>query len=381
MIYFDNASTTWPKPWEVYTEMERCIKEYGVNAGRGQYKAAAKAGAILKDTRDSIKDLLHCNANYETVFTSSATEALNTILQGIDFSKIKTVYITHFEHNSVLRTLFYLQKKYNFDIIKMNMSKTSPEFDLASIKSQFANRSPDLIVLTHASNVCGLVAPVDDICGLAQKCNAITVLDMSQTAGLIDTNITELGISAAVFAGHKTLYAPFGAAGFVIKNNLPLKPLLYGGTGLQSSSLEMPGGIPERYEAGSKNIQAIAGLHSSLEWLRKIGIKTIYDKELALKQELIELLSEFKNIKIVGGNPGIGIVSCVFDGYAPDNIGQVLDDKFDIAVRTGLHCAPDAHKFLGTYPAGTVRFSLGYSNDKSDILRLGEALKYIADNG
>ena len=374
MIYLDNASTTWPK-------LKLPIDGDLVNAGRGQYKAAAKAGAIIASTRESIKDLLGCNALYETVFTSSATEALNTILQGLDYSNIKTVYVTPFEHNAVIRTIFYLQKMLKYDILYLPVTEHPLEYDLLAIQAQFAQQPPDLLIINHASNVCGLVAPIGEICTLARKYNAVTVLDMAQTAGLVDVNLTDIGVHAAVFAGHKTLYAPFGAAGFVMRKDLPLKPLLYGGTGLHSAKSEMPVVIPERFEAGSRNIQAIAGLQQALAWLKQTGIQTIHDKEQQLKQSLLALLRRFDNITIIGENHGIGIVSCIFRGYAPDEIGRVLDERFDIAVRSGLHCAPRAHELLGTAPAGIVRFSLSYFNEQSDIDQLAEALTYIEKHG
>ena len=251
---------------------------------------------------------------------------------------------------------------------------------MSSIQGQFETHKPDLIVMTHASNVCGLITPISAICELARPYGATTVLDMTQTAGLIDTNLTALGVDAAVFAGHKTLYAPFGVAGFVMKKDLQLKPLLYGGTGLHSASLDMPESLPERFEAGSRNTCAIAGLNYALDWIFETGLEEIYAKEQSLKQDLLTCLSRFPNIHIVGKNDGIGIVSCVFDNYTADEIGQVLN-RFDIAVRTGLHCSPNAHKLLGTAPAGTVRFGLGYFNTTNDIEKLEKTLEYIKEHG
>ena len=380
MIYFDNASTTYPKPEPVYAGMDNFIRTHVVNAGRGQYGSANTANTLLRDTRDKMKTLLRCNVNHETVFTSSATEALNVILQGLDFSKIKTVYITHFEHNAVLRTLAYLQKQWKFDIIPLATTKKPLNYDLTAIQKQFETHKPDLIIMTHASNVCGLITPVFAITTLARPYEPITILDMAQTAGLLGITLSEFGVDAAIFAGHKTLYAPFGVAGFVMKKDLQLKPLLYGGTGLHSASLEMPESLPERFEAGSRNIYAIAGLSYALDWISETGLEEIYAKEQSLKKDLLACLSQFSNIHIVGKNDGIGIVSCVFDQYTADEIGQVLN-RFDIAVRTGLHCSPNAHKFLGTAPAGTVRLSLGYFNTTNDIEELEKVLQYIKEHG
>jgi selenocysteine lyase/cysteine desulfurase len=271
MIYFDNASTTWPKPIIATPE------QY-VNAGRGQYTAAAKAGALLAETRAEMKNLLYCNANYETIFTSSATEALNTILQGLDYSKVRTVYITPLEHNAVLRTIFFLQKKWKFGIIHLIVQKQQLGYDLAAIERQFVRKPPGLVVMSHASNMCGLVAPIGELCALARKHNAITVIDMAQTAGLLDTNLTDWGVGAAVFAGHKTLYAPFGAAGFVVRKDLPLSPLLYGGTGLHSATAEMPAELPARFEAGSRNYRPLPGCNNPLSGCGKRAFRPFIRK-------------------------------------------------------------------------------------------------------
>lgn len=380
MIYIDNAATTFPKPVRVYKAMDTFYRTHGVNAGRGQYKAAGAADKMIRDTRNQIKDKLGCNSDYETVFTSTATEAINTLLQGLDYSKVKTVYVTPFEHNAVCRTLALLQNSTNFGIIELETMQSPLDYNLKRIEAQFATEPPDLVVMTHASSVCGLVTPVGDIALLAKKYNACVIVDMAQTAGLIDINVTAAGVDAAVFAGHKTLYGPFGASGFVINKHIPVAPLIYGGTGRDSIKVDMPDSLPDRFEAGSRNTQAIAGLHESLKWLENIGIKAIYDKERELKGILVDKLTAYKNVRIVGGNNGVGIVSCVFDGYSPDEIGHVLD-RFDIAVRAGLHCAPGAHRRLGTLPVGTVRFSLGYFNCLDDINALDEALRYIRDNG
>lgn len=380
MVYLDNAATTFPKPHRVYRAMDTFYRTNGVNAGRGQYKTAAAAEKMISNTRNQIKDLMKCNADYEAIFTSTATEAINILLQGLDFSNVKTVYVTAFEHNAVYRTLYFLQNKTKFDIIELATVKKPLGYDLRQIKKQFANTPPDLIVVTHASNVCGLVAPVEEISLLAKKHNARVIVDMSQSAGLIGLNVTAAAIDAAIFAGHKTLYGPFGASGFVIKKDLRVAPLLYGGTGRNSLAEDMPENLPERFEAGTQNAQAIVGLHESLEWIADTGINAIYEKERSLKSLLLDKLAVYKNVRIVGRNDGAGIVSCVFDGYSPDEIGHVLD-RFGMAVRAGLHCAPSAHRYLGTLPAGTVRFSLGYFNDADDIDALDEALRYIQENG
>ncbi|MFZ7101546.1 MAG: aminotransferase class V-fold PLP-dependent enzyme [Peptococcaceae bacterium] len=381
MCYFDNAATTFPKPEQVYTFMDRFYRDYGVNVGRGQHKLAFTASMLVNETRNLLLELFHCS-NKKVVFTHTATEALNIILQGLPVNDNFNVYLTPYEHNAVTRVIHHMQSKYKLNIYNLAVDKTSQSYDLETIQYQFADKRPNIVVMTHASNVCGLVSPIQDICRLSKKHGAINIVDMSQTAGLIDTDLSNTSIDFAVFAGHKTLYGPLGVAGFICGNDLKPLPLLFGGTGVDSANQGLPENIPERYEVASPNIMAIAGLNSALKWINTTGINNIYLTEKANHRLLLEVLNGFNNIEIVGPTSldnTIGVVSCVFDGYSSDNIGQILSEQ-NIAVRTGLHCAPFAHNFLGTFPAGTVRFSVGYFNDKSDFEKLREVLAYINEN-
>lgn len=204
---------------------------------------------------------------------------------------------------------------------------------------------------------------------------------MAQSAGLVSLNVGSENVDYAVFSGHKTLYGPFGIAGFVMKKDVNLEPVIFGGTGIDSANQDMPDSIPSRYEAGSSNIQAVAGLHASLTWLGA-NRDEIVEKEKTDHRKLLEILRSFPNIHIVGPRNRencIGVISCLFDDYSPDNIGNILDEM-EIAVRTGLECAPLAHKTLGTFPAGTVRFSVGYFTTDEDFDVLNKGLAYIYEN-
>jgi cysteine desulfurase family protein len=381
VIYFDNAATTFPKPEEVYSFMDAFYRECGVNVGRGQYDLAAKASLLVSETRQLLLDLFHCPQK-KVIFTPSATEALNVILQGLPWQDGMNVYITPFEHNAVLRVLHHLKSIYQFNVIELNVDKEIMDYDLEEIKYQFQDKRPDSVIMSHASNVCGLVAPIKEICALSKCYDAINVIDMAQTAGLVETDLNSVQADFVVFAGHKTLYGPLGIAGFVLNQDVNLKPLMYGGTGFDSANPDLPKIIPGRYEVGSLNIQAVAGLNAALKWIAKIGIAKIFAKEGENTSKLFELLTSFKNIKTVGIKSienHIGIISCNFDGYSSDNIGQVLNDH-GIAVRTGLHCAPNAHRFLGTFPGGAVRFSMGYFNVQNEFSKLREVFDNIYEN-
>ena len=379
MFYFDNAATSFPKPESVYREMDSFYREYGVNIGRGQFREASIANKLADDTRKLMLDLFHVNGLYQCVFTSSATLAMNTILQGFPWESGMNVFITPFEHNAILRTLHGLSKKYDLHVIQLTPDKEKWEYDMAKIKSQFQSRRPALFVATHASNAFGFINPIKDLFGLAKEFGAITVCDMAQTAGLIDTDIARNNIDFAVFAGHKTLCGPFGVAGFVTNKGDLLNPLIYGGTGVDSANLDMPSEIPVRFEAGSHNIHAIAGLHAALIWIKETGIDRIRQQEYDTTKELLRILKSHYNISTVrcpDEEKNIGVISCVFDGYSSDSIGQVLSNH-GIAVRTGLHCAPESHRFLGTAPSGTVRFSISYFTNNHDLEALDDVLEYI----
>lgn len=382
MVYFDNAATTYPKPEAVYTFMDKFYRECGVNVGRGQHDMANKASKLYSETKQLVKELLNCH-DKEVVFTTSATESLNIILQGIRWDDNYTVYVSPFEHNSVMRVIYHLQNIYKIHIKQLTVNKETLTYDLEKIKYDFQDAKPNVVVMSHASNVCGLIAPIKEICDLAKEHDAITVVDMAQTAGLIPTDLSQIKADYVVFAGHKTLYGSFGVGGLILDSKSKLEPLMYGGSGIDSLSHIMPETVPERYESGSRNIQAVAGLNAALKWILEQGVESIYQKEKEYTTKLVDIIKGYSNIKLVGykdDESNIGVVSCLFDGYSSDNIGQVLNEQ-EIAVRTGLHCSPIAHEFFGTSPEGTVRFSIGYFNTDEDLEKLQDALDYIELNG
>lgn len=379
--YFDNAATTFPKPEEVYQFMDSFYRECGVNVGRGQHRMATRAASLVAETRKRLLELNHC-PNKMVVFAPSATEALNLILRSVIKKDKLNIYLSPFEHNAVTRVINHMAQLFDVNVFILAFDKETFTYDLEKIKYQFIEDKPDLVVVSHVSNVCGVIAPITEISALSKQNGATTVIDMCQTMGLIDTDLSNDNIDYAVFAAHKTLYGSFGSGGYIMNKSARPEPLLYGGTGTDSANPLLPNELPERYEVGSQNIQAIAGLNASLNWIQATGIKTIYETEQASHRRLLSLLQRYDNINIISPtdmDKGIGVVSAVFDGYSSDNIGQILSER-DIAVRSGLHCAPNAHRFLGTFPAGTVRFSVGYFNTDDDFKQLDEALEYIYEN-
>lgn len=379
-VYFDNAATTFPKPEEVYAFTDKFYRECGVNVGRGQHKLAARANMVITETRNLLLEINHC-PNKKVVFTHTATEALNIILRGLPLADNFNVYLSPFEHNAVTRVITHLQDIYKLNVFTLAVNKNDLNYNLEKIKYQFSDNKPNIVVISHASNVCGVIAPIHHICAMSKIYDSVNIIDMCQTAGLIDTDLSSKNIDFAVFAGHKTLYGPFGIAGFICSSNLKPSPLIYGGTGIDSANQDLPETVPERFEVASPNIMAIAGLNAALKWIKATSIDRIYRAEKENHRKLLDVLNRFDNIKIIAptvADNGTGIISCVFDGYSSDIIGRILSEK-DIAVRTGLHCAPYAHKFLGTFPVGTVRFSVSYFNSSVDFEKLRQVLQYIED--
>lgn len=380
MAYFDNAATTFPKPEAVYTFMSDFYRSNGASAGRGNYGASLSAGALIAETRQLLQELLHCQAK-QVAFTPTATIALNIVLQGLVKMGVKEVYISPFEHNAVTRTLHAFEVSGQINVHKLVVSKNMV-YDLERIRYQFEEKRPDLIVVSHASNVFGLISPVEEIFRLGKQFDAYTVVDMAQTAGLVDCNVGSNVIDFAVFAGHKTLYGPTGISGFMMKPEIKLPAVIFGGTGYESANQDMPLSLPERYEMGTMNLIGVAGLHAALKWINDISISSLREKEAQNRQRLLEILDNYWFIKVVGNFPKneyVGIVSCLIDGISSDSAGKLFDEA-GIAVRTGLQCAPLAHEFAGTYPAGTIRFSVSYFTTEQDFQGLISALDYIEEN-
>ena len=324
MAYFDNAATTYPKPECVYAFMDEFYRKSGGNAGRGEHSMSVTAGSLVSQTRKRLQKLLHCPAK-QVIFTPTATVALNMIIQGIIAVGAKNVYISPFEHNAVTRTLHHFEKDGKINVTQLSVKKNL-QYDLEKIRYQFDAVKPDFVIVSHASNTIGLVAPVEDIFSLAKKYNSITLVDMAQTAGIVDCNLGLNTFDFAVFAGHKTLYGPTGISGFVMNPSVDFPAVIFGGTGYESANQNMPESIPEKYEMGTLNIAGIAGLNAALGWIQEQTIERLKGIENANRQRLIDLLEEYEFIKIIGNNPEcnyVGIVSCLIDGITGFGITYV----------------------------------------------------------
>ena len=418
-IYFDNAATTYPKSERVYKAMEEANRRLAVNAGRGSYRLAKKAASVIEETRKNILKLAKAEEVAEVVFTPSATLACTQVLGGLSWDKEDTVYVTPYEHNAVMRVLHLLQQQYGFQIEELAITPETLELDMEKIKYQFGKRPPNVVVMSQVSNVTGYIVPWEEIARETQKYEPIVIMDGSQGFGLVPVQLKNTPVDFYIFAGHKTLYGPLGVGGYINNRGKHLKHLLAGGTGSDSLNLEMSKDTAG-YEPGSHNIVAIAGL---LEATREILEKETSVKEELLQEELAEKRQQQEELwqkkfqqdlrreqelrqyleEKLSKIPGVilylrkceqekesivkkraikertGIVPMNIEGYKAADVGMVLDEDYNIAVRTGYHCAPLIHKYLKDEDyAGVVRISLGKFNTKEEIDYLVKAVEEIA---
>lgn len=372
MIYLDNAATTYPKPSVVYDAIEKGNKDFSFNAGRGSYKKSKECCAIIQDFKTQIANFAQNNSENVTL-VSSATEALSIIINGIDFQEGDNVYISPFEHNAIVRNLYNIQKTININIQILPFDKNTWEPDIDKINDIFVLNKPKAIFISQISNATGLMIDYKNLFKKGKEYGAICILDSAQSFGILTVDTKD--VDFIVFAGHKSMYGVFGVGGFININNTKLNLIKAGGNGSNSLNHNMPesGGI--RYEAGSPNIPAIYATKIAFEW---VLANDIFSKEKELTDYLISELKKISKIKVYlpkDFSNIFGIVSFSIDGYTSDEIGEILDNEFDIAIRTGYHCAPFVHDFIGsTFSHGTGRISIGCFNTKQDVDNLIKAL-------
>lgn len=377
MIYLDNAATTFPKPEEVYKAVDYAQRNIAVNVGRGSYKVATDAMKIVDETRYLMANLLWVENPNNVVFTPSATVAANQIIMGLEWNEYKTVYITPFEHNAIARPLHLMQEKYHFQIERLPFDPQNQDLIKDEAEALFSQNPPDYVFLNHISNVTGAIVPIEEISGLAKQYEATVIVDASQSAGLIPVNMKKSNIDYVIFAGHKNLYASWGIGGFVSASSTNLTTSLAGGTGSDSLNLSMSPELPGGFEVGSANIIAISSLNASLKWLNSTGMAVIADKKAKLMERLIAELRKI-GVKLYLPTYHTSVLSFNVNGYSANDVGKILNDEYDVAVRTGYHCAPYIHDLIGSRQYdGTVRVSVGYFNTEEDIDLLLEGIRSL----
>lgn len=377
MIYLDNAATTYPKPESVYQAMDKCMREFGANPGRSGHKLSMEAGRVVLETRELLAELFNVRKSENIIFGLNITDALNTAIKGVA-NKGDHIITTSMEHNSVLRPLKQLE---NIGV-ETSIVQCSPtgELNIADLEKAIKSNTR-IIVTTHASNVTGTKMPIKQIGEIAKKHNLIYIIDSAQTAGTHKIDADDINVDILTFTGHKGLMGPQGVGGFYIRDGVSLRQMREGGTGSMSESLLQPEILPDKYESGTPNTPGIAGLAAGLRFIKDIGIEKIRQHEEKLSSCFIEQVSEIGNVIVYGTKKmetSVPVISLNIVGKTSSEVSFILDNQYDIATRPGLHCAPLAHKTIGTLDRGAVRFSFGYFNTMNEVDIAVKALKSIA---
>ena len=391
-IYLDNASTTFPKPEAVADAVYQYITHTGTNISRGT--CATNTEDLVFATRELLCRFFGGEDSKNVVFTKNITESLNIIIKGLLHSG-DHVLVSAMEHNAVMRPFQQIGTELTTcnapaDAITFSRIPCNEEGALClDALPQLVRPNTKAIIMTHASNVCGTVQPLAQVGSFCHEHGLQFIVDSAQTAGVLPINMQTLHIDALAFTGHKGLLAPQGIGGFVLRESIidAIAPLIVGGTGSLSHTEHTPRFMPDKFEAGTLNLPGIAGLHASLTWLQQQGIGKILTHELTLTQQFLDGLHQLeaqKLLRIIGKRDctdRVGVVSISTDIMDIAELAFILADKYAIATRVGLHCAPNAHKTLGTYPTGTLRFSFGWHNTAEEVNVALQALKEVLAHG
>jgi cysteine desulfurase/selenocysteine lyase len=373
-LYLDNAATTYPKPPSVYDAVRHALEEMGATPGRSAHHRAREALRMVASARALVARILGISNPDRVVFTKNATESINVALKGWLRPRDRVV-ISGMEHNSVVRPLRRLS---DLDIaVETVRCRPGGQIDLDDFNTRL-DPPPRLVVLVHASNVNGALQPIRDAAIECSNLGVPILLDAAQTAGIQPILAEDWDLGMLACSGHKSLLGPPGVGVLYIRPDLDVLPLMEGGTGSRSEDPLQPECCPDRYESGTPNLPGIAGLSAGIDFILKQGMDAIREHELNLGSMLACELADMPRVKVLRPEVrGTGAVSFTIDGLNPSDAGSLLDEGFDIAVRTGLHCAPLAHRTLGTFPEGTVRVSPGYATTVEDIEYFLRALRSL----
>ncbi|WP_066889299.1 aminotransferase class V-fold PLP-dependent enzyme [Clostridium nigeriense] len=368
-IYLDNASTTFPKPQNVVDSIYKFLTTVGGNPGRSNHDNGLQSNRLLLEARDTIANFFNFDNIDNVIFTNNITTSLNTLIAGCA-KQGDHIITSSMEHNSVLRPLFNLKENNIIDLDIVN----ADNFGFINIEDFNNAIKPNtkFIILTQASNVIGSIQPIKEIGKLCKENGIYFILDSAQGAGVLDIDFKELNLSALAFTGHKSLFGPQGVGGFIISDELNkiCVPYTLGGTGSLSHSLIQPDFLPDKFESGTLNMPGIVGLMEGIKFIKSEGLNSIYEKNKFLRKFLVSELSNIDNIILYEDLKNDNYTSCVsfnIKNMDTAEVSFILDSDYGIKNRSGLHCAPLAHKTIGSFPTGTVRLSLSYFNDKKDI--------------
>lgn len=383
-IYLDQASTSFPKAPGVAQAMMDYLTMNGVNVNRGCYSSAYSAEEVIYETRQLLAELFHFSKCKNVIFTPNVTTSLNFILKGF-LKPGDHILVSAMEHNAVMRPVVQLASSgISFDRISC---RTDGSMILEKVEELIRPETKAIVTL-HASNVCGTRMPLDALGEICQRHQLYFVVDSAQTAGIVPINMDKMHIDALAFTGHKGLRGPQGTGGFLVSQELAeqMEPLISGGTGSVSHTEEIPDFMPDRFESGTPNLPGIYGLHEALLYLKTHSLQAINEKELSLTGYFLEQLQALddtgRHIRIIGKKDLTdrnAVVSIQTPEIDMSQVAWQLDNEYGVMTRVGLHCAPNAHKTLGTYPAGTIRFSFGPENTKNELDFAIQGLKKILD--
>ncbi len=366
VTYFDHAATSWPKPPSVEQAVMAAFGESGGNPGRSGHRMSIAAARVVEDARDAVAEVLGAADPGSLVFTKNATEALNIAILGT-VEPGDHVVTTSIEHNSVMRPLRFLQSR-GVDLTVVPCAEDGT-IDPTAVAEAF-RPATTLLVTTHGSNVVGSVLPVAALAAIARGRGVAYVVDAAQTAGSMPLAVEDLGVDMLAFAGHKGLLGPTGTGGLFVRPGVLPLPLMRGGTGSRSDSEEQPGFLPDLYESGTLNVLGLGGLAAGARHLLDVGLERIASHERDLVARFRHGAAAIAGLILYGPrtlDDHCGVVSFNIDGLASSDVSTLLDREFGILSRPGLHCAPGAHRTIGTFPTGTVRFGFGFTNTATEI--------------
>ena len=379
-IYLDNGATSYPKPEEVYTSMDRFYRKLGVNPGRSGYDICMEAGEVVEETRKTLTKLFNGTDPNRLCFSYNSTDALNLIIFGL-LEKGDHAITTTIEHNSVLRPLYHLEKFGGVEVDYIPFDHKG-FVDPDDFKKRFRNNTR-LVIVNHASNVIGTIQPVKEIGRLCRERGIPFAIDASQSAGKIPVDMEDLNLDVIAFTGHKSLLGPTGIGGLYVREGVEIRHTRAGGTGVRSAVRTHLYEYPYRLEYGTPNTLGIAGLQAGINWLLDQGMEELHTHEMKLTKKLRDGLQDIDGVILYcldNLEDHISVLMCNIDGFEALNTGTILDVDYNIACRTGLHCAPLVHKQLGTVDIhGGVRFGIGPFNTEDDIQTAIGAMKEVAE--
>lgn len=378
IIYFDNAATTFPKPDSTLKAMELFYRKEGGNPGRSGHRLSIAAGERVEEARELVAQLFNAQDPFRIVFTYNASYALNMAIWGV-LKPGDRVLTSPLEHNSVSRPLRLAEERLGIELEFIRTEPATGLIDLDDLEKKLKKKTR-LVAVVHGSNVCGTVQPLSDIAKLTRSYGALLLVDAAQTAGTYPIDLSSTPVDLLAFTGHKGMFGPMGTGGLYVRPGIDLDYVITGGTGSKSEHDTQPEFMPDRLEAGTPNAGGLAGLAAGVRFVLEKGVNNIHAYESQLAERLVEGLMSIDGVSVVAPEAPerLAVVSFTIDGLSVSEVGWRLDEEYAIMSRVGLHCSPWAHRTFGTFPEGTIRFSLSIFNTMDEVEQAIRAVEKIA---